>query len=375
MADACARSGGRRWAGRGRRQTSALPEGRDGAISGGWSAKGGWFSDPDYDYETRCIPGAAACGIGDVGLVVVTIDKITSLDAQAWFDAWTAVAADLEARADAAAAAEPLRTARLAYLAASEYYTKALVFVDAMADQSVLLPTFKKGRAAWEKAVDASQGAFVRVGVPYEDTALPGYMLRPDASGTARPTLVMTNGSDGTLPALLGYAISQGGHWITRALAFEHRMVAAIADPGAVDVSVTWTSKLSPQQLQLLDTGQKDAFNAITPSPDPESKRTLAFRAKPYGESDPFDLFIELRKYQVRDVVGKITTPLPILNPDDEQFFPGQPKELYDLLAGEKAIIGFSQAQGANFHCQPTGRQLTHTQMLDWLADQLPARS
>jgi len=42
------------------------------------------------------------------------------------------------------------------------------------------------------------------------------------------------------------------------------------------------------------------------------------------------------------------------------------------------ALGGFfkntDQSQGANFHCQPTGRQLTHTQMLDWLADRLPAR-
>jgi hypothetical protein len=403
-------------------------------MSGGWSAKGGWFSDPDYDYETRCILGAAASGIGDVGLVLAAIDQVTNLDAQSWFDAWTAVAADLEARGDEAMAAGHLRTARWAHLAASEYYTKALVFIDAMADQSVLLSTFKKGRAAWEKVIDASEGAFVRVDVPYEDSALPGYLLRPDSSGTARPTLVMTNGSDGTLPgllgyggnealargwnvfvydgpgqqsmlfergvpfrydweavltpvidvvatrpdvdatALLGYGISQGGYWIPRALAFEHRLVAAIADPGAVDVSVTWTSKLSPHQLRLLDTGQKDAFDAITPGPNPESKRTLAFRGKPYGVSDPFDLFIELRKYQVRDVADKITTPLLVLNPDDEQFFPGQPEELYGLLPGEKAIIGFSQAQGANFHCEPTGRQLTHTQMLDWLADRLPAR-
>jgi hypothetical protein len=36
--------------------------------------------------------------------------------------------------------------------------------------------------------------------------------------------------------------------------------------------------------------------------------------------------------------------------------------------------LEFSQAQSANFHCQPTGRQLTHTQMLDWLADHLPPR-
>jgi hypothetical protein len=176
--------------------------------------------------------------------------------------------------------------------------------------------------------------------------------------------------------ALLGYGISQGGYWITRALAFEHRMVAAIADPGAVDVSATWTSKLSGEQLHLLDTGQKEAFNAMTPGhPDPKSKWMLAFRAKPYGASDAFDLFTEVRKYQVRDVVSQITTPLLVLNPDDEQFFPGQPRELYELLPGDKAIIGFSQAQGANFHCQPTGRQLAHTQMLDWLADHLPAHS
>jgi len=105
----------------------------------------------------------------------------------------------------------------------------------------------------------------------------------------------------------------------------------------------------------------------------PEAARRLAFRSKPYGVTDPFDLFTEVRKYQVRDVAGQITTPLLILDPDDEQFFPGQPRQLYDLLPGEKAIIGFTRAQGANFHGQPTGRQLTHTQMLDWLADHLPS--
>jgi hypothetical protein len=105
----------------------------------------------------------------------------------------------------------------------------------------------------------------------------------------------------------------------------------------------------------------------------PELARTLAFRSRPYGVTDPFDLFTEVRKYQVRDVVGQITTPLLILDPDHEQFWPGQPRQLYDLLPGQKEIIGFSQAQGASFHCQPTGRQLTHTQMLDWLADHLPS--
>jgi hypothetical protein len=407
-------------------------------MTSGWSAPGGFFANPDFDYEARIVLGAAAGGIGDVGLVLATLDRIADGDPQGWFEAWTAVAADLAARGDDALGRGHPQTASWAFLAAAEYYAKAVMFVDGLAGPSVLLPTFRRGRDCWEKVIDASAGRFVRVDVPYEGTTLPGYLLRPDAAGAVRPTLVVTNGSDGSLPGLLGYggnealargwnvfvfdgpgqqsmlfergvpfrydweavltpvidylvtrpdvdasaltgyAISQGGYWITRAVAFERRLVAAVADPGVVDVSAGWTAHLPGALLELLDSGQKDAFNAAmtqaAAGTSSKAARTLAFRGEPYGMTNPFDLFTEVRKYQVRDVAGQITTPLLILNPDNEQFFPGQPRELYDLLSGEKEIIEFSQAQGANFHCQPTGRQLTHTQMLDWLADHLPPR-
>jgi hypothetical protein len=407
-------------------------------MGGSWGAAGGFFADPDFDYEARIVLGAAASGIGDVGLVLATLDRVTDGDPQSWFDAWTQMAADLTARGDEALRRGHPETASWAFLAAAEYYAKALVFVDGLADQSVLLPTFREGRNCWEKVVDASQGRFVRMQVPYEETSLPGYLLRPDDTGAARPTLVMTNGSDGSLPglvgygaaeaigrgwnaflfdgpgqqsmlfehgmpfrydweavltpvidflaerrdvdasALAGYGISQGGYWITRALAFERRMVAAVADPGVVDVSTGWTAHLPPALLDLLNSGQKDAFNSVMAQAQagasPEAARTLAFRGKPYGRTDPFDLFTEVQRYQVRDVVGQISTPMLILDPVGEQFFPGQSRQLYDLLPGEKRIIEFTQAQGANFHCQPTGRQLTHTQMLDWLAEHLPVR-
>jgi dienelactone hydrolase len=406
----------------------------DGGMGGKLSTPGGFFQNADFDFEARIVLGAAASGTGDVGLVLATLDRITDGDPQSWFDAWTAVAADLAARAEQAASRGHLTTASWAFLTAAEYYSKALVFVDGLADQSVLLPTFRQGRACWEKVIDASAGRFVRVQVPYEDTTLPGYLLRPDDSGAARPTLVVTNGSDGSLPGLLGYGgaealargwnvfvfdgpgqqsmlfergvpfrydweavltpvidflverpdvdasaltgygISQGGYWITRAMAFERRMVAAVADPGVVDVSAGWIAHLPAALLHLLDTGQKDAFNAAMAQAGADAARTLALRGKPYGVTDPFDLFTEVRKYQVRAVVSQITTPLLILDPDNEQFFPGQPRQLYDLLPGEKQIVEFTQAQGAGFHCQPTGRQLTHTQMLDWLADHLPSR-
>jgi hypothetical protein len=407
-------------------------------MGGRLSAPGGFFANADFDYETRIALGAVPSGVGDVGLVLAIVDRVTDSDPQSWFDAWSAVAADQAARGDQALGRGHLATASWAFVAASEYYAKALAFVDGLADQSVLLPTFRQGRACWEKVIDASAGRFVRVPVPYEGTTLPGYLLRPDGTGAARPTLVVTNGSDEALPGLLGngaaealargwnafvfdgpgqqsmlfergvpfrydweavltpvldvlvtrpdvdasaltgYGVSQGGYWIARAVAFEHRMVAVVADPGVVDVSVSWTAHLPKALRDLLDTGQKDAFNEAMAQAQadasPDAARTFAFRSKPYGQSDPFDLFTEVRKYQVRDVAGQVTTPMLILDPDNEQFFPGQPRQLYDLLPGEKEILGFHQAQGANFHCQPTGRQLTHTQMLDWLAGYLPAR-
>jgi hypothetical protein len=156
-------------------------------MSGGLSAPGGFFADADFDYEARIVLGAASGGIGDAGLVLAALDRITDGDPQSWFDVWTAVAADMAARGEAALRGGHQHTASWAFLAAAEYCAKALVFVDGLADQSVLFPAFRQGRVCWEKVVDASQGCYVRVGVPYENTTLPGYLLRPGRSGRTTP--------------------------------------------------------------------------------------------------------------------------------------------------------------------------------------------
>ena len=57
--------------------------------------------------------------------------------------------------------------------------------------------------------------------------------------------------------------ISQGGYWVPRAVAFEKRIAAAIADPGVVDVSTSWTATLPPPMLELLKAGQKDEFDGF----------------------------------------------------------------------------------------------------------------
>jgi len=399
-------------------------------------APGGIFQDPDFDFSARIALGMASSGVSDVGLVLATLDQVTDGDAQSWFDAWSANGAALAAQGDAALAGGHLRSARWAYLAASAAYAKAQDAVDGLADQSVLTPTFATHRKYFDAWIDASEGRSVRIEIPYEGTTLPGYLLRPDATGAARPTLVMTNGSDGSLTdlcgtgatealargwnaflydgpgqqsllfergvpfrpdweavltpvvdaliarsdvdsdALTGYGISQAGYWLPRALAFEHRLVAAVADPGVVDVSTSWTGFLPPEMLELLHVGKKTEFNGFMEQAggDPAAERAFAFRSRPYGIDDPYDLFTEVGKYQLRDVAGQIRTPLLITDPQDEQFWPGQSRQLFDLLAGRKEIVEFTRAEGANFHCEPMGRALTHLRMFDWLEDQLSKR-
>ncbi len=421
----------------------------------GWTAAGAFSKDPGFDYEARCVLGKAAYGIGDVGLVLTTLDRIGEhpspgrldpaapglLDGggpQAWFDEWSATARGVADRADAAAAAGHRQTASWAYLAAAQYWATALGALDGLADQSVLGPTFAEHRRCWDGYLDASDGAFVRVEVPYEDGTLPGYLLRPDASGAARPTLVVTNGSDGSLPglisdaaipdalargwnafvydgpgqqsmlfergvpfrpdweavltpvvdaliarddvdadALLASGISQAGYWLPRALAFEHRFVAAVVDPGVMDVSTSWLGHLPPEMVALLRSGDKATFNGYMEQMpgDPDQERTFLFRARPYGAAqDPFDVFNAVLAYHLRDVVGQIRTPLLVTDPEGEQFWPGQSRELYDALTGEKQLLTFAERDGANWHCEPLGRQLANKQAVDWLADRLAAR-
>jgi hypothetical protein len=135
------------------------------------------------------------------------------------------------------------------------------------------------------------------VNIPYEGATMPGYLFRQSTSDDARRTLIMNNGSDGPVTSVWppvsaggvarGYnvlvfdgpgqqtmpfdqevpfrndwehvitsvvdfllarpdmdparialrGISQAGYWMPRALAFEHRIAAAIADPGVYNAS------------------------------------------------------------------------------------------------------------------------------------------
>jgi len=397
----------------------------------------GFFADPGFDFVTRSMMGYAAQGVMDVGLVFATIARVEDGDADSWYAAWRATAEKLHAQAKASFSSRHLESAKRLFLGASEAYAQAIAFADGQGDASTFAPTFALQSQCWEAFIDASAGRAERVSVPYEGGTLPGFLFRPDASGEARPTLVMTNGSEGSksglwswgvgaalsrgfnafiydgpgqqtmlfdkaIPfrpdweavltpvidclvsrsdvdgdALFAYGCSQAGYWVARALAFEHRFVAAVVDPGVMDVSSSWLSHLPPQLVGLLKSSDKEAFNAAMAqaAKDPKLAEALAARGRPFAKETAYDTFTAAMGYNLHDVVGAIKTPLLITDPDEEAFWPGQSKDMYGKLTCERKIVSFSRDDGFNFHCEPMGRAAVEFAMFDFFQDRLGLRA
>src|SRR3712207_8977591 len=87
-----------------------------------------------------------------------------------------------------------------------------------------------------------------------------GTTFRPDWEAVLTPVVdALVGRPDVDATALTAYGISQAGYWVPRALAFEHRFVAAGADPGGVDVSSSSPGDLPTQLVPPLPARRKDA--------------------------------------------------------------------------------------------------------------------
>jgi hypothetical protein len=390
--------------------------------------------NPDYDFEIRSAIGHAVEGAAEIGEVLAATAGVRKNDHQGWFAAWNALAERTAKIGDASAAAGHRISASEAYLRASAYYGVAVNAISGLPDASGLTPTFQKQRAAWDAFVSLAPVRAERVDIPLELSSLPGYFFRPAKEQATGATLVAVNGSDGSLaglwasavapalrrgyhvlvfdgpgqqsqlfernipfrpdwenvltpvydfvsreqgvdPARIGlYGISQGSYWVARALAFEHRFAAAITDPGLVDVSTSWTAHVPKSLLKLLDGGQNDKFDkemGLGMKFSPETARTWQFRARPYGASGYAETLEAVRRYTVADVASRITTPLLITDPQDEQFWPGQADQLAALTPTVSTVVRFTEAEGADGHCQPLARTLTAQRMFDWMDEKL----
>jgi hypothetical protein len=283
-----------------------------------------FFKSDDFNFLTETALGSVFWQAADVGEVLTTADRVHDGKARSWVDEWTATAGRLAGEAAASLRAGRRSSAAGQYLRASLYYSLATYSADGTGDPALFASLWEQHRAAWDQFIDLgdfSGGAAERMEIPCEGTPLPGYFFRSGPAGEPRRTLIFNNGSDGSVVsawtggiasalargwnamtfdgpgqnaalvrqglafrpdwekvitpvvdsvsarpdvdagklALLG--VSQAGYWAPRALAFEHRIAAGVADPGVLDVSTTVLGHLPHSMIKLLEAGEREKFN------------------------------------------------------------------------------------------------------------------
>lgn len=387
-----------------------------------------FFKNETFEFLTLIALGSTAFRLAEVGEVLATVTAVKDGDHQSWFDAWMASGERAEKLAREAEAGGHLQTARDAYLRAAMYIGTAFFTILATTRAGDKIAVWRRHRANAEAAFRLWPTPVDKVAIPYEGTALEGYFF--SGGEGRRPLLIVNNGSDGTVVELLTFGLdeavrrgyhaltfdgpgqgqalyvqgltfrhdwervispivdwavartdvdatkialsgwSQAGYWVPRAAAFEHRLAAAAVDPGVVKVNTSWLMHFPAELLQLYRAGQREEFDGALEAAigdDTTLTAEVAKRMEPYGTESTFDLLSELEKWDLTDVAANIACPMLITDPEGEQFWPGQSRQLYDLLPGSKTLIRFTTAEGANWHCEPMVPVLRSHRVLDWL--------
>jgi hypothetical protein len=391
-----------------------------------------FFKHPTFEMIFLTSLGRAYHSGGNVGKVLYLTRQVEDGDFEGAYLAFKQAGDEARALAEESASHGHRESARQAYLWAQNFYDSSTYFVDGSKDATRFLPTWELLYDCWLKSLPFFDPPIEPVSIPYEKTQLHGFFFRGKSAARQRPLLILVNGSDGSLldmwlwggagalargydcltfdgpgqgytlwkdklyfrpdwekviSPVIEYAlsrsevdpkriaiqgISQGGYWVPRAVAFEKRIAAAIADPGVVDVSTSWTVNLPKPLRELLKSGRKTEFDSyLGKSLDPATKSNLTFRMRPFGFTSYYDTYKAVSEYNLEGIASQISCPLLITEPVNESYWPGQSRRLYDLVTSPKELVHFSESDGADLHCEPKGTGLRDLRVFDWLDDTL----
>jgi dipeptidyl aminopeptidase/acylaminoacyl peptidase len=146
--------------------------------------------------------GYAPYGGADAGECLAAAGRISGSDLDSWHDAWSAVATRLSAQARASAAAGEHASARSGFFRAANYFRTAGLFAMGLPADPRLTEAHRSEVANFRLGAALLALPPELVQIPYQDSFLPGYYFRPAADQVPRPTVILTNGYDGTAEEL-----------------------------------------------------------------------------------------------------------------------------------------------------------------------------
>jgi hypothetical protein len=204
------------------------------------------MQDELFEAQLLRAMGYAPYGGADVGECLATAGRISGTDLDAWHDAWSARAVRVYGEAEASLAAGRQASARSGFFRASNYFRTAGVFALGAPLDPRLAEAHRREVESFRRAAALLAAPPEIVRIPYEDSFLPGYYFRAAADGTARPTVILTNGYDGTAEELYfanGAAALDRGYNV---LAFDGPGQGAMIIDHGVPFRPDWENVITP---------------------------------------------------------------------------------------------------------------------------------
>ena len=343
-------------------------------------------------------------------------------DAASWYDAWSSYADRLYEVAVKLHAAGHRISARNAFLRASNYYRTAYIFMFALPIDPRVIAANEKQTGSFHKAAALFEQPIEILKIPYQNTTLPGYFIKPNASNTARKTLLCTGGYDGTCEELFfstaggalerGYNVlifdgpgqggalvmqklpmcadwenvvtpvvefarttrcgsagialyggSVGGYLATRG-SVRDRLAACIADAALFDPAALFNKMFSPEIASALAKNDVAVLEPFFDKLQENTTQRFIFGRGMWvhGATTPWEYVKMFQAYSLADVAKNIQCPTFVAEAEDDRRRGGG-KDLYNALQCPKEYVLFTASEGAAEHCEAGAREVLFQRM------------
>lgn len=167
------------------------------------------LADESLNYSALDALGAADYGVTDVGEILTAVAAINAAgpSLQTYTDTCLKWGARLAGLSQQARARDRVSSGEYALRAAASY-AQALFYVlgtDAPGREQAV---FLAGRRMWDRWTQTVRPVAERMDVSYGQASLPVWFFRPDTNHRPRPTLILTNGSDGQSVDMWAYGVA-----------------------------------------------------------------------------------------------------------------------------------------------------------------------
>lgn len=377
-----------------------------------------FFDDEGFDGQLQRSVAKSSSGMANVGECCYIASRIEAGDRDSWYREWSTFADALVSQADAALSAGHAVSARGSYLRAAEYHRQSFFWHRDDLGCSELTTAYAASVAAFGVAV-----SLLDVPATVLDGPTPGYLFTPDGEGPF-PTILHIGGYDGTAEELYaavpealsrGWAFaaldgpgtgrplyergvvmrpdwedvvpgmvdlllarpridpdrvvlvgrSFGGLLAPRGAAGDDRLAALVVDPGQYDMAQGLAARLGDLWDQVDDPSAEDQFQSLLEIP--ALRTLLAPRMTTHGITSVRGYFLELRRYNARDLAPTITCPTFVTDNETDVVSTGQGQVLFDALTCPKEFRRFRRDEGAEGHCEGMAPTVFWAAAFDWL--------